>query len=216
MHQRPGRILVLEDLAEVRDWLASLAGELFPDAALKTAANKQQALELIHGWQPDLALIDLGLPDGSGNDVIVWLKASDFDCYCIVTTIFDDSAHLFGALKAGADGYLLKDEPAEHLADAISGILQGRPPLSPSIARRMLQFFQPSPREDTQLTNREEEVLCLVARGYSVRSSAEMLQLSHHTVAGYMKTIYQKLQVNSRAEATMKAIDMGLINPAAD
>ena len=131
----------------------------------------------------------------------------------MVTTIFEDDGHLFPALRAGAQGYVLKDLPQEQLAAMLVGIERGQPPLSPSIARRLLSFFNPpvpaaSPDENP-LTERETEVLRLIAKGFSVPKVAEQLGISRNTTAGYLKDIYRKLQVNSRAEATLAAARRG-------
>ena len=208
-------ILLVEDVPEVMDWLTGLVAAHFPGSTVRSAENYQQALQLVSQQTPDLALLDLGLPDGSGIDIIRAIKRQRAQSYCVVTTIFDDSDHLFSALHAGADGYLLKDEPEQEFVHHLRGILEGRPPLSAAIARKVLRVFRPVAEETVRLAPREEQVLTLIARGYSVRKASEMLGISQHTVAGYLKTIYQKLQINSRAEATLKAVDLGLVAPLA-
>jgi DNA-binding NarL/FixJ family response regulator len=204
-------ILLVEDVPDVKLWLASLVHSHFPDSVVRTAESRAVALQAVAERPPCLALVDLGLPDGSGIDIIRALKRVAPQSFCVVTTIFEDSDHLFSALHAGADGYLLKDEPEEEFVYHLRGILAGRPPLSAAIARKILGVFKPAPEETVRLAPREEQVLTLIARGYSVRKVAEMLAISQHTVAGYLKTIYQKLQISSRAEATLKAIDLGLL-----
>ena len=207
-------ILIVEDLPDVAEWLHRVSQHCFAGAEIRSANSVSSTKSLLCDFTPQLALLDIGLPDGSGIDIMTDLLAINPSCTCIITTIFDDSAHLFDALKAGAKGYLLKDEPEEIFSQRLKGILDGQPPLSPSIARRMLTFFQPQNNSPTaDITSREKEVLTLIAHGYSVRSTAESLALSHNTIAGYLKDIYRKLQINSRAEATMKAIEMGLIKP---
>jgi DNA-binding NarL/FixJ family response regulator len=130
--------------------------------------------------------------------------------------VFDDDAHLFPALRAGAQGYVLKDQSPEALAGMLRGIAAGQPPLSPSIARRLLRHFQPAPApatEEVLLTPRETEVLQLVAKGLSAQQVADALGLSRHTVTGYLKDVYRKLSVTTRAEATLEAARRGLIAP---
>lgn len=204
-------ILLVEDVVDVKAWLTRLVHSHFPDSVVRTAESRAAALLAVAERAPCLALVDLGLPDGSGIDIIRAIKRASPQSFCVVTTIFDDSDHLFSALHAGADGYLLKDEPEEEFVHHLRGILAGRPPLSAAIARKILGVFKPVPEEVVRLAPREEQVLTLIARGYSVRKAGEMLGISQHTVAGYLKTIYQKLQVNSRAEATLKAVDLGLV-----
>lgn len=206
------RALIVDDLASSRDWLARAAALAFPGITIAAAASLAEALPLCDP-PPPLALIDLGLPDGSGVRLIERLHP--LGTLCVVATVFDDDAHLFPALHAGAQGYVLKDQTPEALAAMLAGIADGRPPLSPSIARRLLRHFQaPAAGADaTVLTARESEVLRLVAKGLSVADVAELLGLSRHTIAGYLKDIYRKLSVGSRAEATIEAVRRGLIGP---
>lgn len=207
------RALVVDDLAGSRDWLARALTLAFPGVAVQLASTLAEAFALIDP-PPPLALIDLGLPDGSGVRLIEALRAQPGHTLCIVATVFDDDAHLFPALRAGADGYVLKDQTPEALADILNGIAAGQPPLSPSIARRLLRHFQPEPVPTTAqeaLTARETDVLRLIAKGLTVGEAATMLDLSRHTVAGYLKAIYRKLSVNSRAEAALEATRRGLV-----
>ena len=136
------------------------------------------------------------------------------DTLIVVATVFDDDAHLFPALRAGAQGYVLKDQAPEVLADMLKGIAAGQPPLSPSVARRLLRHFGP-PAAPTDTTNplspRETEVLGLIAKGYTVQQVADALELTRNTTAGYLKEIYRKLSVSSRAEATLEATRLGLV-----
>ncbi len=207
-------LLIIEDLPEVRDWLCDLAAQAFPGIGITTASCLREARAAMAAQQPDIALIDLGLPDGDGTLLIRDLKAASADTLCIVSTIFDDSGHLFPALRAGADGYLLKGDTDDELLRALAGITSGRPPISSAVAQAMLAHFHPRRDKNTLLTPREEDMLVLVANGYSVSRAAEALKISHNTAASYLKNIYQKLQVSNRAEATLQAIDLGLIHPA--
>ena len=207
-------LLIIEDLPEVTAWLTTLAMHAFPGVEIHTAGGVREARAQIQQQVPDIALIDLGLPDGDGTTLIRELKDARSDTLCVVTTIFDDSGHLFPALRAGADGYLLKSDTDDDLLAALQGILSGRPPISADIAQAMLTHFHPRRDKHTPLTPREEDMLVLIANGYSVRRAAEALQISHNTAASYLKNIYQKLQVSNRAEATLQAIDLGLIHPA--
>src|SRR5690606_32736148 len=118
---------------------------------------------LKEGGTPDVALIDLALPDGNGVDLIQQLSASRPDCTLIVSTLYADDTYLFPALRAGAQGYLLKDETPERIAAALRGILHGEPPLSPSIAHRLLRMVKQPTEDNVSLTAREREVLTLVA-----------------------------------------------------
>lgn len=128
--------------------------------------------------------------------------------------MYDDDQHLFAALHAGASGYLLKDMPAAQFIAQLRALERGEPPLSPAIARRMIQHFnQQSAQPPNDLTPREEEVLRLIAKGYTLNQVAELLALSPHTVSGYIKTLYRKLDIRTRAEATLEATRLGLVQP---
>ena len=125
------------------------------------------------------------------------------------------TGHLFAALKAGAHGYLLKEQTHQELVEHLQGIIQGQPPLSPSVARRILQHFRMRTRPFSRhgLTCRESEVLILLAKGMTCKESASLLGISPHTTADHIKNIYRKLNVNSRAEASLEAARLGLVNP---
>lgn len=207
--------LVVDDLPHCRSWVAQALSQAFPGIVIGMADTVEGGLRGVAA-QPPLALIDLGLPDGSGLQIIEALKRDVPQCVTIVSTVFDDDAHLFPALRAGAQGYVLKDEPIESLAAMLTGIVSGSPPLSPSIARRLLSHFQPNGVVSTasteqSLTVRENEVLRLIAKGFTVPQVAETLSLARNTVAGYLKDTYRKLRISTRAEATLEAARRGLV-----
>lgn len=206
--------LIVEDLPESQRSLTLALRASFPAIAVSSAYSLQEA----RGWlaqnpAPDIALIDLGLPDGSGIDLIAELNRRAPATLCIVATIYDGDQHLFPALRAGAQGYLLKEQRWQQLAELLSGIVEGRPPLSPSIARKLLGYFRPLPPTlSDALTQREAEVLALIAKGVTQAEAAKVLGISTHTVCGYVKEIYRKLNVSSRAEAALTAQRMGLVD----
>jgi DNA-binding NarL/FixJ family response regulator len=209
-------ILLLEDLPEIRAWIKALVLQVFPRAQISEAAHVHDALALVSAVRFELALVDLGLPDGSGVDVVTALREAQPEAQSVVVTIHDDDEHLFPALQAGAFGYVLKEQPREHFIDQLSRISQGEPPLSPSIARRVIAYFAAQARPNAnaiprvQLTDRESEVLLRVAKGYTLPEIGVQLSLSRHTIADYVKQIYRKLNVSSRAEAALEAQRLGL------
>ena len=215
--------LVIEDLPEIRSWLAEVAREAFPGLHVVEAARLDEGLGLVERENFDLALIDLGLPDGSGIDVVSALHHRQPTALPVVVTIYDDDEHLFPALQAGAFGYLLKEQPREALVAQLLRMTQGEPPLSPPIARRVLAYFAGAAQKrqemlrqldkDAGLTDRETEVLQRVAKGYTLPEVAQQLGLSRHTVATHIRQIYRKLDVSSRAEATLEAARRGLVIP---
>ncbi|NVO05998.1 MAG: response regulator transcription factor [Rhodoferax sp.] len=208
------RAFILEDLPDSQQWLARALQDAFGGIAIDGASSLTEASERLgSGLQADIALIDLGLPDGSGVHFIAELKKQLPHTMVVVASIYDDDAHVFPALRAGASGYLLKDQPLHMIVQALQGIAAGNPPLSPSIARRVLGFFHPGDGPapaPTQLTEREAEVLRLIAKGLTRSDCARVLGLSAHTISGYVKDIYRKLDVNSRAEAALAARNLGL------
>ena len=213
-------ILLLEDLPEIRAWIKALVLQVFPQAHISEAARVHDALGLVSAVKFDLALVDLGLPDGSGVDVVAALRESQPEVLSVVVTIHDDDEHLFPALQAGAFGYVLKEQPREQFTEQLNRISAGEPPLSPSIARRVIAYFAAQARPNVnamprvQLTDRENEVLLRVAKGYTLPEIGVQLSLSRHTIADYVKQIYRKLNVSSRAEAALEAQRLGLFRRA--
>lgn len=219
------RALVVEDLDEPRAWLAELLMQVLHGLQrVDTAANLAQARALMGARTYPLALVDWGLPDGTSEGLIRELVAARPDAVVIVATIHDDDAHVFPALRAGAQGYILKSQPGAVVAAQLRRIEQGEPALSPSIALRVLRHFQePDPgaldglssrsqaEPAVRLTDREQDVLRLIGKGYKAPEVAELLGLSGHTVTGYVRDIYRKLGITSRAEAAMEAARRGLV-----
>jgi DNA-binding NarL/FixJ family response regulator len=210
-----GLCLLVEDQPDTRDWMLGVLGTAFPGLQVATAGTVKAAQHWLdaNGTRLSLAVIDIGLPDGSGIEIVRRL-AADFPAVLpIVATIYDDDAHLFDAIAGGARGYVLKDEEASLLVGYLKRIETGEPPLSPSIAHRMLAHFRglaPMARDTSGLSPRETEVLTLLSRGMTVSEAATRLGLQPQTVASYVKVIYQKLNISSRAEATREALKRGL------
>lgn len=215
--------LVVEDLPEIRQWLGEVACEAFPGLQVTAVARRDEGLARIQQSPFDLALIDLGLPDGNGADIVGALRVHQPHALAVVVTIYDDDDHLFPALQAGAFGYLLKDQPRDQLVAQLLRMSQGEPPLSPPIARRVLAYFANANDkrqalvkqldEEARLTARETEVLQRVAKGYTMAEIAVQFGLSRHTVGDHVRQIYRKLNVSSRAEAALEAARRGLVNP---
>jgi DNA-binding NarL/FixJ family response regulator len=208
------RILLIEDFEEIRNWLAGLLREAFGEVAIDEAATVAQAFSHLNTKSYDLIVIDLNLPDGTGIDILHRIKEQDSKAHCVVATAYDDDAHLLPALHAGADGYLLKDQPSEQLIRDLLGILSGSPPLSPPIARRIMRLAKQGPATSllVPLTAREEEVLTYIAKGLNRVEVGEVLNVSAHTITTHVRSIYSKLDISSRAEATVEAIRRGLIS----
>lgn len=226
------RALIVEDLDEPREWLAELLPRALPCVErVDMAVNLAEARALMRTYDYGLALVDWGLPDGTSEGLIRELVAARADAIVIVATIHDDDAHVFPALRAGATGYILKSQPGAVVTAQLQRIEQGEPALSPSIALRVLKHFQdlartePGPAATTsiankpsasgpprQLTEREVDVLRLIAKGYKGPEVAGLLSISAHTVSSYVRDIYRKLGISSRAEATIEAARRGLVS----
>lgn len=219
-------ILAVEDQPITQKWLTRLLEHAFPDAGVVIASSLSDASEVLASLVVDIALIDLYLPDGSGIEIIRQVLQRNPSALCVVTTSYDDDEHILTALKAGALGYLLKDQRPTVLTEQLRLLAEGVPPLSPRIARRLLLQFSdgqgvdaPVPADgpdfiDDQLTplsTREEEVLTLIAKGLHVSQVANMLNITTNTVCSHIKSIYRKRQLASRAEAALEARRLGLI-----
>jgi DNA-binding NarL/FixJ family response regulator len=205
--------LIVEDSAECLRWLAQIVRSTFPDCCVEYAADLRSALAVAGQGSYDLALIDLGLPDGCGLEMLRHLHRSAPDTVSVVVTVNGDDAQIVAALSAGAQGYLLKEHSAALLSRQLSGLSEGVPALSPSIARRIMEHFErtgPMEAADGALTLRERQILSLIARGLRNGEVARQLGISATTVASHIKSIYRKLGISSRAEASWYATRMGL------
>ena len=169
-----------------------------------------------YGGTATAALVDLGLPDGSGLEFIHFLRDTGHCTHSLVITAFGDEKNVVTAIEAGAMGYLLKDRDPQYIADSICTVLDGGSPVSPSIARHLLKRFQQPAAEETgppqvHLTQREIEVLRLVVKGFTYQEIAAGLDMSVNTVSSHVQNIYRKLAVRSRGEAVFEAITLGLV-----
>lgn len=209
------RVALVEDDAGFRAaFIAALADT--PDLRLHAAAaNVAQALEMLQREPADVLVVDLGLPDGSGIDVIRRAHEAWPACAVMVSTAFADEAHVLGAIEAGASGYLLKDSSSLGIAAEIRMLHAGGSPVSPLIARQLLLRLRwsaaPSPAPTAALSPRETQVLELVAKGFTYDEIAARMDLSRHTVLTFVRRIYAKFEVNSKVEAVNEGRRQGLL-----
>lgn len=207
-------VLIVEDIPETLVWLEKLVSEVFEGTQIHKATSVRAALVLCSEVAFDLALIDLSLPDGDGFTVFRELGAKQPETVKIAATVMGSDTAIVSALAAGAQGYVLKSDPDDLLKKHLGNIHDGIPPLSPAVARRVMEHFRftgPVVDHAGTLTKRETEVLTHIARGLRVSDTATALGMAASTVSTHIKSIYRKLDVSSRAEATTEATRMGLI-----
>ena len=207
------KILILEDMPDTQAWLKQACLLAFPDASIAIAGSIAEAKLYIEDNQPSLALLDLKLPDGSGNEFIPPLLAEHPACICIVVTIYADEDHLMPSLSQGAKGYILKDQSRQRIAEMLCQAMAGELPLSPSIASLVLNHFSNTQEiiQDSPLTKRESDVLALIGAGSSAPEVASTLKISKYTVEDHLKHVYRKLGISSRAEAALAARKLKLV-----
>jgi DNA-binding NarL/FixJ family response regulator len=212
------RVAIIEDDPSALERIEHALSQVDDVAVVAIGRNATNGLEIIKQGGFDVLLCDLGLPDGSGIQLIREAAKRDASTDIIVITIFADQAKVIDSIKAGARGYLLKDEQFATCAESIREIRRGGSPISPVIARQLLRMFQPerkaapNDKNSENLTPRELEVLNLLSRGFSFSEIANILQLARPTISTFVKSIYRKLEVNSRSEAVYEASNLGIIN----
>ncbi len=222
------RVLVVEDQPKIlRNQLKLLRG--FSEIeVIGTAPSGESALEALETLEPEVLLLDLGLPQMSGIDVTREVKRRWPKIEILIFTVFDEEDRVLEAISAGASGYLLKGTEAERIVDAIQEVHAGGSVIQPSLARRLLRHFRVTPEgsdiepasktveeEDSpeaRLTNREVEILQIIAKGLSNTEAAEVLGVSRATVRTHLEHIYAKLDVTNRVEAVTEGIRKGLID----
>lgn len=218
------QIVLVEDDVHFQNALQA-AIHAAPDMKVRNVAGtRAEGLQQLKQAPADVLVIDLGLPDGSGIDVVREAARVWPDCGIMVSTIFGDEAHVMQSIEAGAAGYLLKDSAPEAMVAEIRSLYNGGSPISPMIARQILMRFRqsqpptappaaehPGQTEATHLSAREKEVLTLVTKGYTANEIAGFMQISRHTVQTFVRRVYSKLKVTSKAEAIYEARHQGLL-----
>lgn len=208
----PTQGLIVEDHRDTRERLTRLLGEAFAGITVQAVGTLAEAEPHIRPGL-DMALLDLELPDGTSLSLIPSLLASAPGCHTIIMSMYGDDQHLFPALRAGAQGYLLKADPDARVIASLQQAARGEAPLSPAVALRILGFFSggAKEKEDEVLSRRERETLTLVAKGYKIPEVAAQLGIAQSTAQSFVKRIYQKLHISSRAEAAIEAARRGLV-----
>lgn len=203
----PIRVSIVEDDVPAReilvDWLAHADGFQF----ISECGSAEEGLAELPRQKPDVVLMDIKLPGMSGVDCVRQLKPQLPQTQFVMHTVYEDSNHIFNALQAGATGYLLKQSAHDELLAALKYVHAGGSPMTSYIARRVAQCFPSTPAQieaDDNLSPREREVIVMLARGFLYKEIADALNISVRTVDTYIRRIYEKLHVRSRAQAVAK------------
>lgn len=215
----PVRLLLVEDNGQITERFRTAIAADSRVELQASVASVREAMRAIDEIEFDIALVDIGLPDGSGLDVIRRIAQLNNGAEAVVVTIFGEERTVMQAIEAGATGYLIKGQLGSGLLDAVLEVRSGGSPISPMIARQLMKRLRPQAEEPCAgpspsapvLTTREQGILRLVSQGYTVAEIAEKLFLSPHTVSSHVKNLYKKLHVSTRGQAIHEAYRRGLI-----
>ncbi len=203
----PIRVAIVEDDEKIRSSLVVLIEGTHGFRCVGAYEDAEAALHDLPRKKPDAVLVDINLPGMQGIELVRSLRQNDTTMQFIMLTVYEDTSKIFDSLAAGAVGYLLKMTPPDEILSAIRDVRAGGSPMSPQIARKVVQSFHKRADrevEAVQLTKREEEILTLLSKGFLYKEIADQLFISPDTVHNHLRHIYEKLQVHSRTEAVVK------------
>jgi DNA-binding NarL/FixJ family response regulator len=203
------KVAIIEDNNTLRKSLSQLFETTEGMGCVSSLSNLMNVVSEFRKTRPDIVLMDIGLPNISGIEGVKIVKDNFPEIQVLMFTVFDDDEKIFEAIKAGASGYLLKKSSPEEITEAVLSLYHGGAPMSAGIARKVIQSFQRGPainKEDFQLTTRENEILNSLVDGLSYKKLAEKYFISISTVRTHIQHIYEKLHVNSKAEAVAKTL----------
>lgn len=206
----PITVSIVEDNPSTRENLVLLLAEAKGLKCLSTFATGEEAVRCIPLEKPEVALVDINLPGMNGIECVTQLKARIPELLVLMLTTYEQHDLIFKSLRAGASGYLLKNMPPEELIEAFEQVHAGGAPMSMQIARTVVDYFhqtQKSASEMKKLTPREYEILSLLAKGLLYKEIADALGVAFHTVRAHVRNIYDKLHIQSRAQATLKFLE---------
>jgi len=217
------RILLVDDQPLFRRALATLISAQFDMTVVGEAENGRDALDKARALQPDLIVMDVNMPVVSGVEGVSAIRAAGFTMPIVMLTVSEDDDDLFESIKAGANGYLLKNVRPEQLFEDLRGVMRGEAPIAPAVASRLLEALrtggipvrdQPAPAaSDSILTRREAEILQLVASGLSNKEIANELTITEGTVKNHVHNALEKLHLTNRVQAAAYAVRQGYANP---
>jgi DNA-binding NarL/FixJ family response regulator len=209
----PIRVLLADDHAVVRAGFRQFMESAGDIVVVAEADDGQQAVQAIQEHNPDVAVIDIQMPQMSGIEVTRWVRANARTTGVLILSAYDDDPYIMAVLQAGANGYVLKTADAADIIRAVRAVFEGKSALDPAIARKVMAHVSgaqmTAPIE--KLTDRELEVLALAAKGYTNKAIGVQLHISDRTVQGHLARTFDKLQASSRTEAVMRAVSLGWI-----
>jgi DNA-binding NarL/FixJ family response regulator len=210
----PIRVMIVEDRHETREGLAALIDGTDGFRCVGRFRSMEDALDGMRPPNPDVILMDIGLPGMSGIEGVRLLTSRHPSLSVLMLTVYDDDERIFDAMCAGACGYLLKKTPPARLLEGLKEVVGGGAPMSPEVARRVVALFRevrPPARADYALTPHEIRLLKLLTDGHNYKTAAAELGITVHTVSFHLRQVYSKLQVHSKTEAVAKALRHGLL-----
>jgi DNA-binding NarL/FixJ family response regulator len=203
----PIKVCIIEDNADMRESVALALNQAPGLRCVSTYATAEAAVRDVPSQKPDVALVDIHLPGMNGIECVAKLKARLPHLQVLMLTRYEQSDMIFDSIRAGASGYLLKHTPAAELIQAVEQVHSGGAPMTMQVARKVINHFQKIQKPSSEvekLTLREQEVLNLLAKGYLYKEIADHLGITINTLRNHLRTIYDKLHVHSRTEATVK------------
>ncbi len=208
------KVLLADDHAVVRAGIRQFLDQAEDIVVIAEADDGMMAQSLIAKQQPDVAVLDIQMPEASGIEVTRWIRANYPDVGVLVLTAYDDDPYVMAVLQAGANGYVLKTAAPREMIQAVRDVHEGKSVLDPSIAHKLIHYVsgqRPSTPDYEPLTDRELEVLALAGKGHTNKAIGVQLGISDRTVQGHLAKTYSKLRASSRTEAVMKGLSLGLI-----
>lgn len=209
------RVTIIEDQREIREGLCTLIDRTAGYTSVGSYGSMEEALTEIGATDPEVILVDIGLPGMSGLEGIPRMREVVPNARILVLSVYDDDERIFGALCAGASGYLLKKTPSARLLESLKEAVNGGGPMSPEVANRVISLFRdfrPPQPASYDLTPHETRLLKLLAEGHNYKTAAREFNVSVNTIAFHMKHVYEKLHVHSKSQAVAKALRAGIVN----
>ncbi len=208
------RVLLADDHQMVRAGIRQLLEGAGDIQVVAEAGDGEEAQSLIQKHKPDVAVLDIQMPQASGIEVTRWVRAHLPEVGVLILTAYDDDPYVMAVLQAGANGYVLKTANTEELIQAVRDVHEGKSALDPAVTRKLMSslFKRPEKTAVEPLTDRELDVLRLTAKGFTNKAIGVQLSISDRTVQGHLAHIFAKLQANSRTEAVMRAVSLGWIS----